>query len=549
MNISSEFCKSKNIFTFTSAFLKQFLKSADDRGVKIPVPLDATGMATFMAPAALIAQAISNEFDPSSAKLKVLIASQDKMVMIDKGMWLSFAKEMLGDEYKIDLFSTSFAYSESNIYSCAKELGLQEVGDITIAEAEAESWDLMIWLSPALEMGFQDELACLAASLKSKGTTVIATMYNELDAIIQSYAISPSGYEFEWLNGSMRDTALSKSSLNRYGIATEKLGIEGGWGAVFTRLAKSHEPISDEDRKALILSARITSLEGAKDLNWGFGDKVDGVAFGKYEPVGLIGNLAADRNSGFLLKQCFETQRLKCIGHLPAGEPRLVPRNSFLLAPWGARTLLIFKESITKEASKRSEAIELMQSAFDNGLIEAGIALARSYESIGTESYKAKANELYAIMDDSHYMSAYACAHKALGRSDESECLRLLTVASAHQYPPAMTDLGLLHLEKGDTIHGVKMITAAAAAGDVEAKFRLGEMSIQAGNYEDAFTLLRDAWNTGHAQALELSEWLCTQLIGRPEAKASLVKRELKDIKAFKTKIKTIEAKRQRKYG
>lgn len=539
MDLRKSFKTTKNIFDLTQHFLSDFQQAAEAKGVHIPMKLDTTGTVSLAAPAALVAHAIQSADIPAEQGLKVLVVAHDTLTTMDEGVWLNYVSRFLGDEQTIELACTSSMPYQSNLYSCAMDIGLKKIPVITVSEARKTEWDLMVWIHPCLEKDDSEESMSLAAYLLGNGTPVVAAMYNELDAIIQSYAMSAAGYEFDWLDGSMRESPLSKSSINRFGISTSELGVEGGWGAVLTKLIPVIEHISDHDVSALLLAANLMSLEGTSEAKWGFGEMVTGVGYGQYKPVGLMGNMAVDAGTGFVLKQCFDTDRLIVLGHLPTGDARDVPTNRFQLAAWAAYVALTYRSNLTRETSKRTESINIMELSFSEGLVEAGIALARSYESIGTPECRAKAQNLYREIGGQHYMSAYACAHAALSDGDSRECERMMSIACDFNYPPALTDSALLDLQLGKTAEGKAKLNEAVAAGDIEAKFRIAEIYIQEGQVQDAMKSLRAAWVTGHQHALELAKWLCEKMLANHLGKASAIKRELKDIQDFLRKLAT----------
>lgn len=127
-------------------------------------------------------------------------------------------------------------------------------------------------------------------------------------------------------------------------------------------------------------------------------------------------------------------------------------------------------------------------------------------------------------------MSAYYLAHKALGEGDRAQLISLLTASSSEGYAPAITDLGCLRLDEGDLQEAIRLFESAETKGDGEASFRLGEIAIKNGEYEGALRKLRAAWSKGHQDALNVSHWLCKEMLTHGLGKPSRLKRELKEI-------------------
>ncbi len=544
MNLRSEFRKAKNIHALAQAWVSHLSGQAAELQKTPSTEVKADGAVSLIAPAALVAQVLSLEFpDVVERRLRVLMVAHDQISFMDNGAWLSYAAGFGGFEQGVHIACMPFTAVQSNLYPTAVDLGLTELEQLSHAEAQSQDWDLMLWIHPCLEYSEANEAVALAVAMQQAGVPVYAAMYNELDALIQSYGMSDRGLEFSWLDGTCTEKALSKSSVNRFGIATGDIGVDGGWGAVLTKLTAATSSIRPGDWDAVKMAMALVRLDGEVASDWRFAEAVGGVAFNTYSPVGLIGNMAVDRKSGLLLSSCSTTHVLKVVGHVPQDLLDDLPVTPFGLVAWAARVKMLFTNSITREDRKRKEAIELLQKAFSMGMVEAGIALARIYEHIGTASSRLNANGIYARLGAGHFMSAYALAHEALQSGHAGEALRYLNAASNAGYPPAMTDYGCLLLEAGEVESATALLKAAGKRGDKEASFRLGEVMIQSGRYHEAIIELRKAWSAGHEEALALTEWLCAEMLKNGLGRASLVKREQKDAKSFRNKRLRYQAK------
>jgi hypothetical protein len=498
-------------------------------GIEPAVKTGLDGAASLLAPAALVAQAIGFEQLNPERALRVLVLTDDPVAVMDEGIWLGFTADLAGT-LPVDLYCTCDKVIHSSLYENALELGLRGYTTISVSDAQSQAWDLAFWIHPAIEAGESGPIVDLTAQLHEAGTPIYACMYNELDALIQSHGIASKGLEFSWLDSPIANARLSKASVNKFGIATAEVGIEGGWGVVLTKLQSASAIALPGDWDFIRVAMSLFRLEGSTSATWCLGQIVAGISFGKSEPIGLIGNLAVDPKTGMLLSECPTTKVLNSVGHLWTDELAALPETNFQLVPWAARVRLAFNNYLTREEKKRVETIAMLDEAFSMGMVEAGIALARGYERVGIPDAQEKARKIYTTIGATHPMSAYYLAHDSLARGDESECIRMLKTASAAGYVPAITDLGIIMKESGDLAEADRLLDEAIERGDPEAAFRKGEMLIAAGAYESALESLRKAWSKSHVDALNTAHWLCTQLLNRKIGKSGHLKRELKDV-------------------
>lgn len=529
MNLSEEFRSAANLGVIAKKWFPAVEARFEGAGITATKTTGLDAAASLLAPAALVAQFIKAEGLPTDRRLAVLVMSDDAVAIMDEGLWIGFAAELAGT-HPIDLYSTCTEVIHSDHFEPAKQIGLLPYSTISAELAQSREWDLVVWIHPAIEAGESAEKVELVSALAARSIPVYACMYNELDALIQSHGIAANGLEFSWLNGPVADERMSKASLNKFGIATADIGIEGGWGAVMTRVQPATVQHSALGWEHIKVAMALYRLEGSTSGSWCLGEVLAGVSFNQCQPVGLIGNLAVDPKTGLLLAECPTTKVLNIAGHLWLDMLKAMPTNLYDLVPWAARVKLAFNDHLTKEDKKRVECIELLENAFESGLIDAGIALARGYERVGTKVAKEKAAQLYGRVGESHPMSAYYLAHSANEAGQKEQFWSFLVAAADAMYPPAMTDCAAVLSDSGNTAEAARLFTKAMNAGDAEAAFRLGELRIKAGEYVEAMQTLRAAWSKNHANALNAAHWLCTEMLKHGLGKRGVLKRELKDI-------------------
>lgn len=529
MNLSHEFDKAANLGVIAKKWLAHLEKRFDEAGIVSSVKTGVDGAASLLSPAALIALLIKKQGFAADDSLRVLVLGNDPVSVLDGGVWLGFAADLAGVA-AVDCYSTCREVIHSSLHEQALALGLKGSEHVTLDEARFQSWDLVVWIHPAIEAGECDDIVSLLPEFHSRGLPVYACMYNELDALIQSHGLASIGLEFGWLDSPVANTKLSKASISRYGYATAEVGIEGGWGAVITRLQPASANSTAEDWASIKVAMALYRLEGSSSAEWCLGQVLAGVSFNKCRPVGLIGNLAVDPETGLMFAECPTTKVLSVVGYLWTEALASLPKSNFDLVAWAARMKLAFNYQLTKEDKKREETIQLLETAYASGMTLAGIALARGLEQTGKKALKERAHGLYAAIGNSHPMSAYAVAHDALARGDEATFMASLTVAAEAGYAPAMTDLACVMKDAGDATTAARLFTQAMERGDAEAAFRTGEMMIKAGQYEDALQRLRTAWSNGHRDALNTAHWLCSEMLKHGLGKHGRLKRELKDI-------------------
>ena len=529
MNLSHEFNKATNLGTIAKKWFVEIEKRMQSAGIESVIKTGVEGAASLLMPAAMIANIIKIEGLPSDRALRVLVLGDDPVPVMDRGVWLSFVSELAGVG-PVDCYCTCEKVIESNLFSASKQLGLPPCPITTLTDARDQYWDLAVWVHPAIEAGECAGVLDLLPALHAAGVPLYACMFNELDALIQNHGLAQNNLEFGWLNASAPGARLTKTSINKFAYSTSEVGIEGGWGAVLTKVQAASKASTPEDWELIKVAMALFRLEGSASATWSFGEVVPGVSFNQCKPVGLIGNVAVDPVTGLLLAECSTSKILKVVGHVWTEMLGSLPKGTFELVPWAARIKLSFNNVITREQNKRTETIKVLEDAFASGLVDAGMALARGYERMDTELSNEKAMAIYSKIGTAHPMSAYALAHDALAKGEESKCVGLLRSSAEAGYVPAITDLACVLLDAGNLEEAHRLLTIAMDRGSADAAFRLAEMLIKNGMYEDALPCLRASWSKGHADALNTAHWLCTSMLDAGLGKSGPMKRELKEV-------------------
>lgn len=529
MNLSHEFNKAPNLGVIAKKWFVALEQRMQAAGIESAVKTGVEGAASLLMPAAMIANLIKIEGLPTDRALRVLVLGDDPVPVMDRGVWLGYVNDLAG-VVQVDCFCTCEKVIESNLFGASQKLGLPPCPRTTLSEASTQDWDLAIWVHPAIEAGECEDVLDVLPVLHSAGVPVYACMYNELDALIQNHGLAQIGLEFGWVNSSGPNARVTKASINKYAYSTSEVGIEGGWGAVLTKLKPASVASTPEDWAVIKVAMALFRLEGSASATWSFADTVAGVSFNQCKPVGLIGNFAVDPVTGLLLSECSTTRILKVVGHLWTDMLSSMPKGSFDLVPWAARIKLSFNTEITREKKKRVETVKVLADAFSSGMVDAGMALARGYERMGTPEAIGKAMAIYTKIGADHPMSAYALAHDALSKGQESEFIALLRVAVDAGYVPAITDLGCVMLDLGNLEEAHRLLSLAMDCGSADAAFRLGELLIKHGMYDDAIVCLRASWSKGHPDALNTAHWLCSEMLNKGLGKTGSLKRELKEV-------------------
>lgn len=532
LSLSQAFSSSKNLKDLAAAWIQHIKQQFREQAVPLDTRLDLDSTAPYVAPAALVASIVERSGIPLDRPLRVLILASDPLIRIDDAAWASLAGDLLGHPGLIEVVLCVAVEAPSAFSPIAKTLRLPSatVSDhVAVRAGGSAAVDLAIWLHPANETleSIEVDMADTAVALAHAGVPTFAAVFNLADLHSQNYLLDDRAVILEPIGGEVRR---GSPAINRFGIATAGAGVEGGWGAILSQLKPCSPTLSREEVLLAKTALRLRNIEGGLHNSWQFGQRINGVAFNRIIPLGLLGNMALDPATGHVLIEDFATKELRLSGHLWASKLKTIPANDVQkLLLWACDVRLCFQMDLPMEEKKRAEARELLEEAFAGGLIAAGIALARSYELSNTEYGMEKAAALYMEVGEQHPLSAYFLAHQAAEQGSSAEAERLMRVSASFGYPLAQTDLGKILFTSERGSEALPLFRAADAVGDVDAAFVLGELNVQAGRFMDALTHLRKAWTYGHAGAVELAIQVAQHMLSIGEGKRSLVKRELRE--------------------
>ena len=248
--------------------------------------------------------------------------------------------------------------------------------------------------------------------------------------------------------------------------------------------------------------------------------------------------MAVEPTTGHLLAHDDESNRLAILGHLWNEKRRAMPSGGEELLIWAAGVKLSFGHALPKETEKRKSAVSALEHAFDQGALDAGIALARGYEATGHEESREKALQLYRRIDTAHPLSAYALAHGAVSSGEQATALRCFGAAAEAGYPLAMSDLAVFVQQMN--IQGIDpwaLLAQAAQLGDPDANVYLAERELKAERLQPSLEYLRQAWQIGHKEALNFAFNLATFMQGQKLGNRHKLKQELRDIENQAKKV------------
>lgn len=533
MSLADAFARSKNLKGLTSSWIKHVSARMREEQIQSSVRLNVDNAASMVAPAALVATMIERTGLLSLGRpLRVLILGTDPMTRLDRSAWVSFAGDMLGAPGRVEIVLCSEEEALTSFYPVAEALGMPTCTCVTHAAVRSsggESIDMALWIHPATEASEPTEMEMVTTALSlvsGSSVPVYTACFNVADLHAQNYLLHGRSLRLTPLGG---DLKRGSDSINRFGISTKGVGVEGGWGAVLARLEPMPPSLAAEDLALVSTALRLRCIEGALHSSWHLGQRINGVAFNRILPIGLLGNMALDTASGHILSEDYETRELRLVGQLWRQKLDTLPAgDSEVLMLWASEVMLSFLWELPKEDHKRREAIELLERALDDGVLAAGIGLARCFE--GSESTVAKATELYRRIGERHPFSAYYLAHEAIDGGDVGEGERLLRVSAAFGYPIAQTDLAKLIFDTASRKpEALAHLRSASAAGDIEASFSLGELYTEAYEFDAALAELRKAWSYGHAEAAALAARVAEHMLDIKMGKRSVAKRELRE--------------------
>ncbi len=543
MTLKDTFDRSKHLGELAVGWLKQFSIETEEAGLDLPPKITESDVASLIAPAALLANILVKEkLNQAGARKRILILGSDPIARLDRSIWIGYASRFLGIDKPFEVLQIRDEDPRSNLYETGVALGLKPSVFISaddLLKGSGPSVDLVLWIHPVAETPEHDlNETALAATYRRAGVPVYSCQFNELDLHVQNYAMSEAGVCLAPLGQTLTSGSLA---VNRFGISSSTLGVTGGWGALLTRVDLAQKTVPKAHVSAVLAAIALMRAQGYETPGWTFGSRVNGVAFNRVLPVALLGNMAIDDRYGYVLTQQDKPRLLNVTGHAWTQVLAEMPETQFNLLHWASRLKLSFSAYLPKEPKRRSEVVDALTAAYQQGVIEAGIALARGYEALQTEAGRRDALALYKEIGDQHPMSAYVLAHHDLAENRRADAEAHMHASAKFGYPPAITDLGIIAFQNGMQDQGLALLKKSMTLGDSQAAFTWAENQIQRGSYPEALDALRKAWSIGHDEALNVAQWLAISMLDRGLGKRSVVKRELKDIESFIAKRKRLE--------
>ncbi len=541
MSLAKTFESAPNLGALTEAWLRTIKPLLKTQIFQLEVKVKLNNAASVMAPGALVANVvrqsgISLEMRP----VRVLLLGSDPLIRFDKSKWASLAGDFLGTPGAVEILYTLDENADSEFSKLATALNLPACSVLTHEEAVESGFskiDLAIWVHPAAESADESEAlntsTAMALAIK-QGVPVYSASFNEVDLHTQNFLVQHHAVQLQPIGGTI---ARGAPSINRYGISTFGLGVEGGWGAILAKVEPTQH-LGDPDEAALVRTAmRLVCAEGALHTSWSLGQRINGVAFNRIIPLGLLGNMAIDPSTGHVFQQNEDSRDLRIVGHLWGSELEQMPSSKRELLLWACRIKLAFQTELPKEDARRKEAIASLEQGFNDGVVVAAVALARCYESSKADGSDVTASFWQNKAGALHPLSSYGLAYEALVAGDSVAVERYLRVAVAFGYPIAMTDLGKMLCGSEREDEGLSLLNEAASRKDPEANYELGELSAKGGDLQGALAFLRSAWTYGHVEAAALARQVADYMLEHGIGKRSLIKREAKEIAAFQKKL------------
>lgn len=541
MSLANTFESALNLGALTEAWLRTIKPLLKAQLFELEVKVKLNNAASVMAPGALVANVVRHSGLSWDVKpVRVLLLGSDPLIRFDKSKWASLAGDFLGAPGAVEILYTLDENADSEFSKLATALNLPACSVLSHQDAVLSGFsevDLAIWVHPAAESADEGEAlntsTAMALAIKHS-VPVYAASFNEVDLHTQNFLIQHHAVQLQPLGGTI---ARGAPSINRFGISTFGLGVEGGWGVMLAKVEPAQQ-LGDSAEAALVRTAmRLVCAEGALHTSWSLGQRINGVAFNRIIPLGLLGNMAIDPSTGHVFQQNEDSRDLRVVGHLWDSELKQMPSSKRELLLWACRIKLAFQSDLPKEDARRKEAVASLEQGFNDGIVEAAVALARCYESSKADGSDLTASVWQSRAGHQHPLSAYGLAYEALAAGDSVAVERYLRIAAEFGYPIAMTDLGKMLCSSEREDEGLSLLNKAASRKDPEANYELGELSAKGGDLQSALDFLRVAWSYGHVEAAALARQVADYMLAQGIGKRSLIKREAKEIASFQRKL------------
>jgi hypothetical protein len=263
LSLAIAFKNGKNLADLTSAWLRHVKAQLQVVGVDPKVKLQVGDSASLVAPAALVAGIIVESGLPYEHRpLRVLLIGSDPFVRFDHSTWASMAGDLLGCPGGVEIFLNVEEEAISSGYPIAQALNLKHCSVISHSETRncaRDSLDLAIWIHPAAEALDDAEIEnrITALHLAAAGVPTYASALNEADLLGQNYLLNEHAVELQPLGGEL---ARGSRAINRFGISTTSLGVEGGWAAILTKVVPASSHVDIQDVQPVLRRGRYSQL-------------------------------------------------------------------------------------------------------------------------------------------------------------------------------------------------------------------------------------------------------------------------------------------------
>lgn len=454
-----------------------------------------------LAPAALLAELLNMQYLGKQEKeLKVLVVGSDVYATSYEGANFNYATLMSAFK-RVSYSFVSHRYASPVLNDDTKVRF--PVQNLSFEEAVRCEWDFVLWARPNMVDGESDELLDFVKLMVERGVTVYGAHTSKLDAITQSYGVADKGLVFNWVDSPItgRLTERSRSQFARPGVDEE----EWRWGSVITKLQKASHSIPDGAwaliRAAMKIHWHICILNVRSVLN----KRMEIERHGEQELLGLIGNMSISPSSGIIVRH--DKYGPQNAGSVPLTMIAELPKTEYELLPIAAKILLSNLNGGKYWSDKDNIIIEdMLYSAYSQGVVEAGIAIAYSRLENCSEPAVEEAYEIFSNVGIRHYKSCYELGNNLINNIDEDvdlieEGFSLIIESSRQGYLPAMNEHGKLLMNEGDVEGALSLWHEGRKQFCPDALYSLGIFHYKRGNRLEALQYLFNSANLGHMWA------------------------------------------------
>ncbi len=256
---------SKNLGDLTQVWIREITARTRAENVVSTVKLTVGDTASLVAPAALVAEVVlQTGLADKKTPLRVLLIGRDPMIRLDHSVWASLAGDMIGRPGQVVITLTHAEQAITSMYPVAQALRLPHCNVMLpeqILAAGQSNVDLAIWVHPAAEVDSPEEQkhVQIALHLHKNEVPVVACLFNETDLHGQNIILSSAGLSLVPFGEGLKR---GSKAINRFGISSRNVGLEGGWGAVLCHLTDSEVRRADNEVALVKAALSLLRLEG-----------------------------------------------------------------------------------------------------------------------------------------------------------------------------------------------------------------------------------------------------------------------------------------------